>query len=303
MSVSITVPQCRRAALTARIASQRSAPHKLAQTEELVVASLSISRAWDETREVLRKDGRLLAAVALAMFVLPGLVSDIFTPKVPAGQLPDPGAWMLFGLIAVLLTLVGLLAIVRLALGPAITVGGAISEGVRRAPTYVAASLIWSLPLLLLLTLMVAPYQDAPQEAPPAVGLALLAMMAAYVFLSIRLLLITPVSVGERLGPVATLKRSWALSRGHWWKLFATMILLIIAFGVILLALGAVVGSLVTLAFGEPEPFSVGALLIFLISQITVAVLLVLIATMLARIYAQLAAGAGGAHASVPDAP
>jgi len=50
-----------------------------------MAAKLSLSRAWDETRDVLHRDGRLIAIVALAMLVFPGTVQEMVTPQAPAG--------------------------------------------------------------------------------------------------------------------------------------------------------------------------------------------------------------------------
>jgi len=49
-----------------------------------VASKLSISRAWDETREIFRRDGGLLVSVALALIVLPAIVVGIVAP-------PEPG--------------------------------------------------------------------------------------------------------------------------------------------------------------------------------------------------------------------
>ena len=53
--------------------------------------TLSISKAWDETKAILVRDGRLIGAVALALFVLPGLVLDLAYPVTPPATLPKPG--------------------------------------------------------------------------------------------------------------------------------------------------------------------------------------------------------------------
>ena len=55
------------------------------------MAKLSISRAWDESRGVLGRDGALLATVAVALLVLPGIVSDLVSPEAPQGPLPVRG--------------------------------------------------------------------------------------------------------------------------------------------------------------------------------------------------------------------
>ncbi|QNP44743.1 hypothetical protein H9L14_08085 [Sphingomonas sediminicola] len=46
-----------------------------------MASSLSISRAWDETREIFRRDGGLLVSVALALIVLPEVVVGIVSPR------------------------------------------------------------------------------------------------------------------------------------------------------------------------------------------------------------------------------
>ncbi|MFL6830262.1 MAG: hypothetical protein ACJ8D5_06540, partial [Sphingomicrobium sp.] len=106
------------------------------------MAKISLSRAWEESREVLRRDGRLLGIVALALIVLPGTVQALLTPPVAEGSLPPVGAWIAVAVVAALIGLVGQLAIVRLALGPHMTVGEAIAHGARRMPVYFASVLL-----------------------------------------------------------------------------------------------------------------------------------------------------------------
>jgi mannose/fructose/N-acetylgalactosamine-specific phosphotransferase system component IIC len=67
----------------------------------------------------------------------------------------------------------------------------------------------------------------------------------------------------------------------------------------VLTAIGAVVGSVAQLAFGELEPLTIGGFVLSLISQIAAAALSVIFSVMLARIYLQLA-GEGQAEPSVP---
>ena len=53
---------------------------------------------------------------------------------------------MIVAVIALIIALVGQLAIIRLAIGSRLTVGEAIGHGARRVPAYLAATLIWVLP-------------------------------------------------------------------------------------------------------------------------------------------------------------
>src|SRR5215218_4390709 len=73
-------------------------------TGAVVVSSLSISRAWDETRDIFRRDGGLYVAVALALIVLPEVVVGIIAPD--PGTRPS-GIVQFLRLIAGLIALVG----------------------------------------------------------------------------------------------------------------------------------------------------------------------------------------------------
>ena len=101
----------------------------------------------------------------------------------------------------------------------------------------------------------------------------------------------------ESLGPIGSLKRSFALTSGHFWRLFGFLLILMVGFFVVALTVGAVVGGLVTLLFGRPEPWSISLLLIALAGGLVQAGFVVVYTAMLARIYAQLASG----QASVPE--
>jgi len=263
------------------------------------VPALSISRAWDETKAVLGRDGRLFTTVALALFVLPGVVAELVTPRAPAGQLPDPGVWTILSILAILISLVGQLAVCRLALGPAISVGEAIRHGASRAPAYIGAAMLWVLPFLIAFAFLGA--SADPENMSASTALAVLLLLVVFLLIAIRFLMASPAASAEPLGSLAILRRSWEMTRGHWWKLFGFLILFLVALLILLTAVGAVVGTLTTLALGEPEPLSVGALLESLATQLIAAGVTVVLMVMLSRIYAQLAGR--DQHASVPHAP
>jgi hypothetical protein len=260
------------------------------------VAKLSISKAWDETREILRRDGKLLATVAAALLVLAGVVRDVATPAAPQGEMPAPGAWIVILIITVIVSIVGQLALIRLAMRERTTVGDAITHAARRAPAYVAAQLIWVLPLVAVM-FAVATKMRPPNPSAGAAVVFLLCFVL-FVFLSVRLLLSPAVAIQEPVGPIAILKRSWELGRGSWWRLFGFLLLFLVATAAVVLALLAVVGSIVKLFVGAAEPFSIAGLLLSLVSQIALAGAYVLLMVMIARLYAQ---AAGHREASVPS--
>lgn len=263
------------------------------------MAKLSISKAWDEARETLGRNASLLTTVALALFVLPGVVSEVVTPAAPPGELPKLGTWTIVTVVALLIALVGQLAVIRLAIGSRHTVGEAISHGARRAPVYFVATLIWILPFLLIGALLFGMVAKDPQAPPPAAALGLLLLGCVMLFFAIRMLMTSPVASAEPVGPVAIVKRSWELTRGNWWRLFAFFLLLVIAVVVAVTAVGAVAGVIAELVLGGVEPLTVGALFVALFTQLVSAAVSVVLMVMLARIYVQLA-GTGAVEASVP---
>ena len=260
-----------------------------------MAAKLSLSRAWDETREVLRRDGRLIAIVALAMLVFPGTVQEMVTPQAPAGELPAPGWWMAVALVAIVIGVVGQLAIVRLALGPSTSVGEAIAHGARRAPYYLISFLMWVAPFAALLVVLLGAMKGPPPN--PAAALGFLALLIAMSFLAVRLILAVGVASAESAGPVQILQRSWHLTAGNWWRLFGFLLLFLIAALCVLIAVGAIIGLLVAVVVGAPTGMSLSRLIVVLVSQLAVGAVTATFIVMIARIYLQLS-GTGGA--SVP---
>ena len=252
------------------------------------MTKLSISKAWDEARAILGRDGRLFVAVALAMIVVPGTISDLVTPAAPAGELPEPGTWMIVAAIAIVIGMIGQLAMARLAMTPGLTVGDSIRHGAARLPSYIGATLLWIAPFALAVALLVP--RLAPAQPDPAVVLLFLAIAIAGLVIAVRFLLTLPVTSAEQAGPVEILRRSWALTRGRWWKLFGFLLIFLIAVLIVMVAVGSVIGTTVGLAFGEIEPLSIGALLVALVTKIVTALVSVVFVVMLARIYAELAA-------------
>jgi hypothetical protein len=265
---------------------------------------LSISRAWEDTRAIVARDGRLFFSVALALVALPAVIAGLISPK-GLGASGTP-AWVdILVLIASLIALAGQLALIRLAIGPSITVGGAISHGVYRLPIYFLSALIilavialLAFPFALVMTVLGIPFvRTAPMTGP--VLIVVMLYFAAICFLGVRMLMAAPVASAEDTGPIAIIRRSWVLTSGNWWRLFGFFVLFLIAAMVLLIGVGSVAGALVRLTFGPIEPLSLSALLVALVMAVLQLAVTILLSVMLARIYVQLA-GRGGAEASVP---
>lgn len=259
---------------------------------------LSLSQAWEETSRVLARDGRLFLAVALALFVLPGLILDVSLPDAGATAFPAAGAWIVIGIVALLVSLVGQLAVIRLAMEPHVAVGEAIVHGLKRLVPYVVAVLIWVFPILFIGSVL---YNlVGADEAHPPVGaaLALIALTVVGVYLGVRMMLSSPVASAEPIGPLAILRRSWDLSSGNWWRLFVFLLMFGIGALCLIWAVDSVVGLVVRMFDADAGPRSLGGLLVSIVSQLVSASLSVVFFVMLARIYVQ--RSGTGAAATVP---
>ena len=268
---------------------------------------LSLSTAWDETKAIIARDGRLFASTALAMILLPAAITGVISPR--GMQDPSTPLWIdIIVLASTLVALAGQLALIRLALGPSITVGGAISHGVRRMPIYLVAAiligcflLLAAVPLVLALVAAGVRLEEGELIRSPVFLLLAVLYFVLLLFVGVRMLMSSPAAAAEPIGPIAILKRSWALTAGNGWRLFVFLVLFFIAALAVVLAVGAAAGLLVTVLFGSGplEPMSSGALIIGLVQAVIQSAATVLLAVMLARIYIQLA-GRGEAQASVP---
>jgi hypothetical protein len=267
--------------------------------------ALSISRAWDETKAIVARDGRLFVSVALALVALPTTVTGLLSPK----GMGDPAAplWVdIVVLVASLIALAGQLALIRLALGPSITVGQAIVHGIRRMPIYllaailiVVALMIVAIPFGVVLTTLGVELNVKPVPATPPVVIAAILYFALVCFVGVRMLMSAPVASAERAGSIAVIKRSWVLTDGNWWRLFGFLLMFFIGAMVVLIGVGAELGVVVGILLGPIQPMSASSLVVALIKALLNAGLTTLLAVMLARIYSQLAAR-GEAEASVP---
>jgi hypothetical protein len=273
-----------------------------------VASNLSISRAWDETREIFRRDGKLITAVALALIVLPQVVASLVAPQGSGGASdPSTGARLMM-LAVMLISLVGQLSIIRLALGPSTTVGDAIQHGLRRFPAALGALIIMILGMAILiipiLTIFVIALGIRPEglqqgQASGPIGLVVLLLVLIVVAISIRFTLVSPVASAEKAGPLTILKRSWGLTAGNYWRLLGFVILLLIAAVALIAAASVIGGILARLVSSTVEPFSLSALIIALATAVAQGVFSVLAAVMMTRIYTQVAGR--DVEASVPS--
>jgi hypothetical protein len=269
------------------------------------MASLSISKAWEESVAVLTRDGRLVTSVALALIVLPQTVAGAISPPPTLSGANAPSWAGVMMLLVAILGITGEIAIMRLALGR-ISVGEAIAHGGRRVgPALLALALIVlgfaivAVPIMLAIGGSAGVQSLSTDQPSPAAGGAILLVLILGLFAAPRFQLIVPAAAGEDGGPIHLLRRGWKLADGAYWKLFLFLLLIVLVAVVVVLFVGQImVGLLVRTAFGTVHPLSIGALVAALLTSVVAAAFAAVFSVMLARIYAQLS---GRGAASVPS--
>jgi hypothetical protein len=264
---------------------------------------LSISRAWDETKAIVARDGSLLTSVALALIAFPTAVTTIIAP---AGMTRANAAWVdILVVIASLIALAGQLALIRLALGPSVTVGGAIAHGIRRMPVYFLAVLLVcivlvlaAIPLAFVLTAIGVSLDSPPKGFSGPLAAAALLYLAVLLFVAVRVIMAAPAASAEAIGPIRVIRRSWSLTSGHWWRLLGFLLLFFIGAIVTLMAIQSVLAVVLRVSLGPIGPMSASALVVALVQGVVNAAISTLFAIMLARIYVQLT---GSGQVSVPS--
>ena len=165
-------------------------------------------------------------------------------------------------------------------------------------PVYLAAILIWIVPFLAVLFVLMNMVRHANPN--PLAVIAFFIVALAMLFVAVRLIVALAVGSAESVSPFGILQRSWTITAGNWWRLFAFLALFLVAAFCVMIATGAVIGTLVGLIIGPPHRLDLSALLITLLVQLAVSVVTAVFIVMLARIYAQLT-GRADAQASVPS--
>jgi hypothetical protein len=146
------------------------------------------------------------------------------------------------------------------------------------------ASMVAMLPVLL-----VAAGLAVALGIPALAAIPALLIIPLLVFLWTRLLLANPIGALEPGGPVAILKRSWALTAGHFWQLLGFLILFVIVWMVVVGVVAGVGGTLITLTAGPPQPNSLSFYLMLILTTLVQTGIASVFGVMVARIYAQLA--------------
>jgi hypothetical protein len=117
-----------------------------------------------------------------------------------------------------------------------------------------------------------------------ALTLALIAVVIPSIFLGVKWSMSYAAIVAERAGPFSGMGRSWELTRGHWWRTFGTLLVLVlISFVLFFVALAAVGAAAV--AVDETVSTTTYTVLVAVATILVLSVLYPLIAAIVTVIY------------------
>lgn len=244
------------------------------------------SLAWNEAVAAVKANRQVLLPVAGVFFLLPGILGGFFLSdyqEAVMASLSNPGgknaamATMsgpeaMISLLSLLLQMVGTIALLALLTDrQRPTVGEAIGTGLRALPTLIGALLLCVVGYFLvgmifaIVAAVLGGAMAMTAGAAGAAGVGFLAILMAFpmvIYVTVKLSLLPPVVAIEReMNPVAAIKRSWKLTRRNSLRLFFFYLLLFIAYLVVALIVGGVIGAIVRLTTeGAAEKLAMGVL-------------------------------------------
>lgn len=132
------------------------------------------------------------------------------------------GAYIIMGIVGSVLMAAAIIRIREISIGESTSFGSAIASGAKRAPAVFGASLLYMLAFLIGSILLVIP------------GIYL-SVMLAFAFYA---------AASDNKGPIESIKYSYALVKGNWWRTAGLLTIMTIVAMVFYVAVGFVVGIL-----------------------------------------------------------
>jgi hypothetical protein len=261
------------------------------------VKSLSIEDALQWTQRFVAREWKLLLPVAFAFLALPPMtlrlllppqIANAMTPQALAPLLASV-PWLLPAeLFVALITLVGGLAIVALALVPRISVREALGLAFQRLLVCVAALILLALSVVIVATIAAIPLQFSKLALEPQQAILICIIIGLGLFLSIRLIVLGPVVIASRAGPIASIRLAWELTSGAFWRLLGAALVYGVGGTVVVAASAFALGTIFALgakAVGAPD---LGPLFYTIYLQLITAIFWTGFHVMIVALYRQL---------------
>ncbi|MEP5937017.1 MAG: hypothetical protein ABJ239_01705 [Erythrobacter sp.] len=256
-----------------------------------------MGQAWNSATELLGKNKDVILVVAGMFIFLPNLALSLLIPGLDQPQVnpEDTDAvfeafremyqeywWAL--LISTLVQTVGTLSLLTLLTDNSRpTVAEAIKLGGKGLLPYVGTQILlgFGVAIVIGLPLGIA----VASQIVPLVAIIGLVSVVAVIYILIKTLLITPVIAIERIyNPVAIFKRSWSLTKGNSFRLFAFFALLVIAVSVLFLIVNGILAVVLAAVGGQVQIIGTAV-----VSGIFNTIFAIVILAVLAGIHRQLA--------------
>jgi hypothetical protein len=259
------------------------------------MTKLDSNAAWKEASALVAANREVLYILAGVFFLLPSLALAVFIgePAVEPGMDREQmmaaltefygQAWWLI-LLSSILQVVGILSILTLMRDRSRpTVSEAIRAGLGGTLSYLGAQLLFVIGFAVVGGVLVGVLAVI---SPALAVVAALLLFIAAVFFVCRLLLVAPVVAveGER-NPIAALRRSWGLTKGNFWRIFAFLVLVLVLFLIVLSIVMLVIGLILAIVTSGDTQRVIAAV----VSSALTAVAIVYFAGMIAAIHRQLA--------------
>lgn len=214
---------------------------------------LDTNRAWKEASRNVSRNREALLAVAGVFFLLPQLALSLFFPQPEQAvgmteqqMVAQVQAYYLSTLPAMIplficqaIGTLSLLSLLSHVTRP--TVGQAMRLGLTGLPAYLGAQILLGLGIGIVGSLVITLFALTGVAALAVAALLLVVLLAMAIALRVSLSGAVVAIEGER-NPVRVLRRSWSLTTGNAWRLFAFYALFLVAFLVILMIANLVIG-------------------------------------------------------------
>lgn len=268
---------------------------------------VNMSNVWDRTAEFLSDHARALTPIVLIALVLPNAINTLVGG---ASATINPMIVQGCALVYALIALWGQLAVAGLALDPAggrrramAAATGNLGRAIGAMLIVFAVIVVFALPIFGVLAASgvdLSQLRGGLAQATLSRGTALfislysLLLAMVVVFVAIRLALLYPVILAEG-GVLAAVKRAWALSRGMVWKMIGVWLLFVVVYLVAGAAVTSGIGTVIGLFGDMTAPFSVGRIVIAILSGFVTAAFTLVVAAFSAKLYRAAVAAREGA--------
>lgn len=259
---------------------------------------LDMSAAWNDAVRLLMSNRQVILIVAGVFVFLPYLALSLLMPQVmnpmagaAPGQAQTPEAMMAMftgpvvaGMIGIaVLQGVGMIALLSMLTDHARpTVGEALGTGLKSLLPYLATLILQGLAIGVVLGIPLGAAMASGSSG--AIGVVALLAFVVFLYAYVKFSLTVPViAIEKQMNPVTVLKRSWRLTKGNSVRLFGFYVLLFIAYMVLSMIAGIMIGLPLALLGGGVAAFGTA-----LIGALSNTAMVILFMGVLAAVHQQL---------------